>query len=312
LARVSAKGDADRIARADADTDPEMVDVCSDGIQFRSEGGGRPGDMDEIAMVQTVEMTRTGLAAAMGQGLRERWRRPNVRPLVRVDRRAFRHVLPARETNHTEESDRERGEMITRQWAQQPRSRAEKLVGETKEAVTDQVEMKMLAREKFLTPKKKEECERDDIEAKFGGDCRPPRYAVRVLNCVRAGRTSGAQTATVEQTADAPESDADRGDEREVVAGGALVAQMAFRQLDENITAEERAENGLTGGKLWPHVGRAKVEPAFGEQVNDFRAEESADQRRAINENQAFVLPRASFPKEEANDDAGEEEPGVR
>ena len=185
-------------------------------------------------------------------------------------------------------------------------------MSETKKAVTDQVEMEMLAGKKFLAPKEKEQRERDGIEAEFGGDGRPSRYAVRVLNGVPARRTSGAQAAAMEQTTDASESDADRGDKREVVTGDALVAHMAFRELNENVAAEGRAQNGLTGGKLWPHIGRAEMEPAFSEQVDDFRAEERADQRRAVNENQAFVLSRSAFPKEEADDDAGEKKPCVR
>ena len=56
--------------------------------------------------------------------------------------------MPARETNQTEESDGERGEVITGKRAEQTRSRADKFVGETEESITDQVKMEMLAGER--------------------------------------------------------------------------------------------------------------------------------------------------------------------
>jgi hypothetical protein len=43
------------------------------------------------------------------------------------------------------------------------------------------------------------------------------------------------------------------------------------------------------------------MEPAFREKINDFRAEERADQGRAINEDKPPVLARTSFPKKKAD-----------
>ena len=66
-------------------------------------------------------------------------------------------------------------------------------------------------------------------------------------------------------------------DEREVVAGGALIADMALGQLHKNVTAEERAEDRFAGGELQPHIRRAEMQPAFGKEIDNLRAEERAD-----------------------------------
>ena len=116
----------------------------------------------------------------------------------------------------------------------------------------------------------------------------------------------------MEETSHAPQADADRRDEREVVARGALVSDMALGQLDENIAAEQRAEDRFAGGKLQPHIRRAEMQPAFRKEVDNFRAEERADQGRAINENKTPVLTGAFFPKEKADDNAGKQQPRVR
>src|SRR2546423_15086781 len=87
---------------------------------------------------------------------------------------------------------------------------------------------------------------------------------------------------------------------------------MALGQFHENVTAEQRAQDRFAGGKLEPHVRRAEMEPAFREKINELRAEEGADQRRAVDEHQPPVLARALFPKKKADENAGEQEPGVR
>ena len=116
----------------------------------------------------------------------------------------------------------------------------------------------------------------------------------------------------MEQATYSSETDADRRDEREVVTRGAGVSNVLLGQLNENVTAEQRAENRFAGGKLGPHIRRAEMHPPFREEIDEFRAEERAHQGRAVNEHEAPILARAFFPKEKADDDAGEQEPGVR
>ena len=202
--------------------------------------------------------------------------------------------------------------MISGKRAKQSRGRANEFVGETKQTVPNQVEMEMLAGQKFCPPKSNEEDECEDIEGELDGNSGPARNAVDVLERVPGWRTGRAQTTAVEKTTDTAQADADGRDESEVVAGGAVVADMAFGQLDEDVTAEQCPKDGFAGGQLQPHVGGAEMEPAFGQKVDDFRAEECADQGGDIDENEAAVLAGAAFPEKKADDDAGEKERGIR
>lgn len=69
---MSTERDADRLAGADADRDPEMIDVGRDTIDFRGERNWSAGKMNQVAMVKSKVAARGLLSASMWQAFRER------------------------------------------------------------------------------------------------------------------------------------------------------------------------------------------------------------------------------------------------
>jgi hypothetical protein len=202
--------------------------------------------------------------------------------------------------------------VIARERTDESRSRAHEFVTEAKEAIADQVKMKMLAWQKFSVPKKKEEEEGNPTERKLNWNSGPARYTSNIPNGVPPRRAGCAETTAVEQTSDPAETYAYWSNKREVIAGGMPVPDLPFRELHKNVTTEKSAEDGFARGKLGPHIGSAEVKPAFGEQINNLRSKERADQGSAVNENETTILARPTFPEQEADGDAREHEPRVR
>ena len=50
---MGAERDADRFARSETERDPEVVDVCRDGINLGRERDRRAGDVNEVAVLET-------------------------------------------------------------------------------------------------------------------------------------------------------------------------------------------------------------------------------------------------------------------
>jgi hypothetical protein len=73
LTRVSAQRDADRFAYAKADSDPEVIDVRRDPINFRGECDRSSGNMNEIAVVEIQVIAWPALfSASVWQALKEK------------------------------------------------------------------------------------------------------------------------------------------------------------------------------------------------------------------------------------------------
>jgi hypothetical protein len=65
--------DADGLAGAETDRDPEVIDICRDPIDFRGESDWSPGNMNEIAVAQTPMVARSALfSASVWQALKEK------------------------------------------------------------------------------------------------------------------------------------------------------------------------------------------------------------------------------------------------
>ena len=162
---MGAERDADWFAGPDSDRDPEVIDVRRHPIDFRGEGDGRAGDMDEIAIVEPNGNPPARLFAAMWQRSGEIWRRAALRLFVIFRCHEPRMVLPARKTDRPKQSDRQGGKMIAGKRTQHPWRRADELVREPEQAVADQIKMEMLPGQKFLTTKKEEENKCESIES---------------------------------------------------------------------------------------------------------------------------------------------------
>lgn len=110
---MRAQSDADRFADADPDRDPEMIDVCRDAIDFGSESDGLAGDMDEVAVVKTRVNRPDAWLVSMRQRLGERWRWSALGLLVVHCGQTRGIVLPLHKTDQAEQSDRQRGDVIS-------------------------------------------------------------------------------------------------------------------------------------------------------------------------------------------------------
>ena len=102
---MRAERDADRFAGAGAERDPEVIDVSRHAIDFRGEGDGRAGDMDEVAVAKLRIAVPARWLASMRQQLREIWRRPALRPFVIFPGHDRRMALPSHKTNRAKQSD---------------------------------------------------------------------------------------------------------------------------------------------------------------------------------------------------------------
>ena len=150
MPRVRAEGDTDRFARARARAkcDPKVIDVRRHAIDFGGEGNGRTRDVNQIAVAKLRIGVSSSLLVSMRQPLREIWRRPALRPLVIVSDHQRRMTLPSHKTDCAKQGDGQGREMVSGKRTEQSRRRADKFVRKTKEAVTDQVKMEVLAGQK--------------------------------------------------------------------------------------------------------------------------------------------------------------------
>jgi hypothetical protein len=65
--------DANRLAGAKADRDPEVIDVRRDPVNFRGKRDRSSGNVNEIAVVETEVIARPALfSASMWQRLKEK------------------------------------------------------------------------------------------------------------------------------------------------------------------------------------------------------------------------------------------------
>src|SRR5690348_13849006 len=108
--------------------------------------------------------------------------------------------------------------------------------------------MKVLARQNLTTSQNQQRRERDHVESDFNWNSRPARNAGAIVNTKPMIVASDAEAATVQQTADSANDDAEWRNGREDVAGDAGVTGCAFGEFDARISSEQRAENRFSGG----------------------------------------------------------------
>ena len=154
MPRVRAEGDTDRFARARAECDPEVIDVRRHAIDFGGEGNGRARDVNQIAVAKLRIAVPASLLVSMRQPLREIWRRPALRPFDIVSGHDRRRALPSHKTYRAKQRDGQGGEMVSGKRTQNSWRRAHKLVRETKQTITDQIKMEVLAEQKSSLPEK--------------------------------------------------------------------------------------------------------------------------------------------------------------
>src|SRR4051812_14283876 len=223
-----------------------------------------------------------------------------------------RGPMSAPETKRAKGCDHESRDLISGERPEHPRSGAGKFVAETKNAVTDQIKMKMLAGQYFSAAQGDEDNEAEKVEGDLGGNGRPTRNSRAIAQGIPRRRTYHPQTTTMKETADAAEADADRRDQGKVVTRRSIVADMVLREFNEEVSAEKCAEDRFPRGELEPHVSGAEMLPAFAEKIDDLRTEEGADESGGVDDDEPFILAGAASPKKKANRYAGEQKPGVR
>lgn len=208
-----------------------------------------------------------------------------------------------KEGGQAKQSYGESSEMITGKGTHYSWGSPRKLMGETENPVTDEVEMEMLPEQKFSMTKKKEKNKGDCVEGQLHRHGWPARDTFGIAERVPIRPANDAEATAVQQTADAAQTDADRCDEGEVVSRRSAISDMSLGQFDKDVAAEQRAQDRFPGRELQPHVRRAEMQPAFGQYINELRAEECADQGCAIDEKEPLILASAVFPKHEADRD---------
>ncbi len=112
--------------------------------------------------------------------------------------------------------------------------------------------------------------------------------------------------------ADAAEQNADGHDHRESIASGGFVADEMLRAFHSRIRTEQATEHGFAGCPAQPAVGLLPFEPAFREQISDFRPRESTDERTEINEQKIALAFGTSIPKHRADENACRHQRGIR
>src|ERR1041385_7091276 len=116
----------------------------------------------------------------------------------------------------------------------------------------------------------------------------------------------------MEKTADSPEHNAERRDCREEISGYTGVTDRAFRDFDGGVTAEQRADDCFARCEIEPALSIVPVQPAFGENVNNFRSKKGADERREINRAHSAAARRVARPKPQAQQNARDHQPRIR
>jgi len=90
-----------------------MVDVAGHAIDFRGERDRLAGDMDEVAVVKARVNRPDASLVSMRQRLGELWRWSALGPFAVHCGQARGIALPFRKTDQAEQSDRQRGDMIS-------------------------------------------------------------------------------------------------------------------------------------------------------------------------------------------------------
>jgi hypothetical protein len=120
--------------------------------------------MNQIAVVKLRVTVPASLLVSMRQSLREIWRRPALRLSLIFCRQEPRRTLSSHKTNRAKQGDGQGREMVAGKRTQNSWRRAQKLVREAKQTVTDQVKMEVLAGQKSSVPKNQKESEREYVE----------------------------------------------------------------------------------------------------------------------------------------------------
>lgn len=188
---------------------------------------------------------------------------------------------------------------------------AEEFVGEAKEAVGEEVEVEVLAGEEFAMAEEEDEEEGEEVEGDFDGDGGPVGGAVGAVGGEGAEVAGDSLAATVTEAAEAAEDDAGRNDEGVAVAGGLVIADDFFGDLDGEPSAEEGAGDGLAGEPVEEASVGIGVQPAFRNEVGDFCTEEGPGDGGEIDEGVAGVRAGLADPEPRAESDGRHHGEGV-
>ena len=142
MPRMGTECDANGFAGAEADGDPEVIDVRGDAIYFRGERDWISDDVNKIAVGETQVVTL--LFASMRQRSGGRWCRAGSNPPL-----SDKGCAASPKTKRADQTHCKRREMIARKRAKNPWRGPNEFVSETKPTVSDQIQMKMLARQNF-------------------------------------------------------------------------------------------------------------------------------------------------------------------
>src|SRR5260370_8923570 len=157
--------------------------------------------------------------------------------------------------------------------------------------------MKMSPGELAVFAQEKKGEDGSDIKCNLHWHGRPAGGSSVVVQSEPGGLANPAQATAVQQTTHPSEDDPHRRDQSEPVTRNAGVSDHALGNFDGRIPAKQRAENGFARGELQPHIRRAEMQPAFGQDINNLRPKKRAEQPGHINADQPVITPSQSRPK---------------
>jgi hypothetical protein len=184
-------------------------------------------------------------------------------------------------------------------------------VDEPETAVGYQINMKQLIRPTPSMPQRRQGKKRHEVKAKLHVRGRPAEHSLQIPRGEPVLRALHAQAAAVQDTSNTAKQNPQRRHHGKKIAGRASVMNQALGDFNPAVAAQKRPEDGFPRGQKHPAMGMVQQQPPFSGDVNEFGAEEGADQGPCVDEDQSVIASGEPQPEQDAPADSGEHEQSV-